>query len=238
MSRIARVEIARFKLELVPDAGRIIFSGLKEFLHKLLLPGLFIAVLAVSRIPGLFPPDFSAVYAFVFCTGVYCRGRLAWWLPLGTLLVTDIVLNVFWYGAGSGEALLLDLWNLLPVYMVYVLILLVGRQFSGRSSFLKLLSGSLLGAVLFYLIANTWAWLEIPAYAKTLAGWIQALWTGLPGLPPTWEFFRNTLLSAGAFTALFVTAEKMAPSESPADKTAGAREPEGQLEAEPEETGA
>jgi len=32
----------------------------------------------------------------------------------------------------------------------------------------------------------------------------SSLTTGLPGLPPTWEFFRNTLLSGGLFTALFV----------------------------------
>jgi hypothetical protein len=48
--------------------------------------------------------------------------------------------------------------------------------------------------------------------------------------------FRNTLMSGGLFTALFVAAEKLtAPAESPADKTAGAREPEGEAEESPEE---
>jgi hypothetical protein len=46
-------------------------------------------------------------------------------------------------------------------------------------------------------------------YAKTLAGWIQALTTGRPGYPPTWEFFRGTLLSGGIFTGLFVGATKL-----------------------------
>jgi hypothetical protein len=49
-------------------------------------------------------------------------------------------------------------------------------------------------------------------YAKTFAGWIQAITTGLPGYPPTWEFFRNTLLSGGLFTGLFVGAMKMTES--------------------------
>jgi hypothetical protein len=46
-------------------------------------------------------------------------------------------------------------------------------------------------------------------YAKTLAGWIQALTTGRPGFPPTWEFFRSTLFSGGIFTGLFVGATKL-----------------------------
>ncbi len=49
----------------------------------------------------------------------------------------------------------------------------------------------------------------------------QALFTGLPGYPPSWEFFRNTLLGGGLFTALFAGAPKVA-EESSADKTAGA----------------
>ena len=89
----------------------------------------------------------------------------------------------------------------------------------------------------FYFITNTASWLNDPAYAKTLAGWIQALTTGLPNYPSTWEFFRNTLLSGGLFTGLFVGAMKLtAPAESPAEKEAGVREPENEnQEAEPEE---
>jgi hypothetical protein len=110
----------------------------------------------------------------------------------------------------------------------------LGRLFSPRTNWWKLLGGGLLGAVLFYFITNTASWLNNPAYAKTLAGWIQALTTGVPNFPSTWEFFRNTLLSGGLFTGLFVAAMKLtAPVESPAEKTAGVREPEN--EAEPEE---
>ncbi len=108
----------------------------------------------------------------------------------------------------------------------------LGKWFGRRASFLKLLLGGLLGAVIFYLVTNTLSWLQDPAYAKTIAGWIQALTTGrLDVQPTTWEMFRNTLLSGGLFTALFVAAEKAtAPAESPADKTAGAREPENETE--------
>jgi hypothetical protein len=46
------------------------------------------------------------------------------------------------------------------------------------------------------------------------------------GYPPTWDFFRNTILSGGLFTALFVAAEKTANAESTADKFAGTEEEE------------
>jgi hypothetical protein len=63
---------------------------------------------------------------------------------------------------------------------------------------------SVLGSVAFYLITNSAAWFVEPGYAKTAAGWWQALTTGLPGYPPTLVFFRNSLLSDVLFTLLFV----------------------------------
>jgi Family of unknown function (DUF6580) len=194
-----------------------------------LLPVLFVAVLAVSRIPNLLPPNFSAIYAFVFCAGVYFRGATAWWLPLGVMAATDILLNIFyWHVPPFGFYLLLN-------YALYAALIGLGKWFGSRAGFFKLLSGGILGAVVFYLATNTLTWLQDPFYAKTIAGWIQSLTTGHPDWhPTTWELFRNTLLSAGIFTALFAGAEKLtAAAESPADKTAGAREDES--ESEPEE---
>lgn len=195
-----------------------------------LLPVLFIAVFAVSRIPGLLPANFSAAYAFAFCAGVYFRGLTAWWLPLATMLATDAGLNLFHYHvAPFGLYLLLN-------YGVYAAIIGLGKWFGRRAPFWKLLLGGLLGAIIFYLVTNTLSWFQDAGYSKTLAGWIQALTVGHPEIhPTTWEFFRNTFLSTGIFTALFVAAEKLtATAESPADKTAGARAPEDQPEGEPE----
>ena len=93
-----------------------------------------------------------------------------------------------------------------------------------------------MGAILFYLVTNTASWLfnpfANPEYAKNFLGWLTALIKGTNGWPQTWEFFRNTLLSGGLFTSLFVAAMK-ATAESPAEKTAGVRDEE--PEAEPEE---
>lgn len=170
------------------------------------MPIALMLVFALTRWPGLWPTElsnFSAAYALAFCAGVYFPRRLVWWLPLGTLLLTDIFLNVFYYRTSAVST------YMAVNYLVYAALIWLGRRHSPRASWWRLLCGGLFGAVLFYLVTNTAAWLQNPGYAKTLAGWIQALTSGIPGLPPTWTFFRNTLLSGGLFTGLFVGAMKL-----------------------------
>ncbi len=173
------------------------------------LPLLLMVVFAFTRWPGLLPPNFSAFYALAFCAGVYFPRRLVWWLPVGTMIVTDLLINLYYYFyLHIASFHLTQLVN----YAVYAIIIWMGARFSARSSWLKLLSGGLAGAVLFYLITNTAAWFFNPfhnlEYTKTLAGWLCALTQGAAGWPHTWEFFLNTLLSGGLFTGLFVGAMK------------------------------
>ena len=204
---------------------------------KLVMPLALMLVFALSRIPGMLPQNFSAAYALVFCAGVYFSGRLAWWLPLTTLLVTDIALDLyyrFYLGWQVFEArqLVYQLFN----YAAYVVLILLGKRFKPSASFLSLLGGGILGAILFYLITNTASWLfnpfQNPEYTKTLVGWLTALTKGTSGWPETWEFFRNTLLSGGLFTGLFVGAMKM----TEASESAREKETEPKPAEEPEET--
>jgi len=217
-------------------------SGVKS---KILLPAIFIGVFAISRIPGLLPSNFSVVYAFAFCAGVFFPKKVVWWLPMATILATDLGLNFYYQSKGYTVWDAPDLANLAFNYAAYAVLLLLGRGFKSETSLIKLVGGGLLGAILFYVITNTASWFfnpfHNPEYTKTIAGWIIALTKGTGGYPTTLEFFRNTLLSGGLFTALFAAAHKLA-AESPADKTAGAREPEaagnkteGETEATPEE---
>ncbi|MEI7533872.1 MAG: DUF6580 family putative transport protein [Verrucomicrobiae bacterium] len=208
--------------------------------RKLLLSAIFVTTFALSRIPGLLPPNFSVAYAFAFCAGVYFSGALAWFLPLGVMLATDISLNCYYASHGVSVWDLADLENLFFNYAAYAVLIFLGRRFKPHSSFIGLLGGGLLGAIIFYFITNTASWLfnpfHNPEYTKTLTGWIIALTKGTGGFPSTWEFFRNTLLSGGLFTALFVAAQKLT-AESPAEKNAGAHEPQAEdnSETEPEE---
>ena len=174
------------------------------------LPVLLLVVFALTRWPGLLPLDFSAAYALMFCAGVYFPRRTAWWLPLATLAATDLALNLYYtltLGFNAFKP------YLLVNYAAYVLLIVLGRRCRPRDSWWKLLTGGVLGAVLFYLVTNTATWLFNPfhnlEYTKNLAGWLIALSKGTAGYPPTWEFFWNTLLSGGLFTGLFAGAMKL-----------------------------
>jgi hypothetical protein len=218
------------------------FAPVKEKWHHW-LPLVFVALFAVSRIPGLLPLNFSAAYAFAFCAGVYFSKKNSWWLPVLVLLATDVGLNFYYSAHGIEVWDPANLKNLFFNYTAYAVLIFIGRRFKPRSSFASLLSGGMLGAILFYLITNTASWFfnpfHNPEYAKTFSGWLIALTKGINGWPTTLEFFRNTLLSGGLFTALFVAAAKLtAPAESPADKTAGARDEEPEAEEKPEEANA
>lgn len=193
------------------------------------LPVVLMFVFALTRIPGLMPPNFSAVYGLLFCAGVYLAGGMAWWLPLSVMAVTDLLLNGYY-----GAPLLAP--EMLGTYGAYAALILLGRRFSPRTPFLGLLGGGLVGAVLFYLVTNTFAWLFDPHYLKTLGGWIQALTVGRPEFPHTWQFFLNTLMSGGLFTGLFAGAMKLTAAREPREETAADPAEDAEpAESEPEE---
>ena len=174
--------------------------------------------------------DFSAAYAVAFCAGLYFPPRLRWVLPLSTVAVMDVLLNVFHYHAPLLEPGIL--FFLGAKLLSFAALIWLGTCFHPKQSWLTLLSGGLLGAVLFYFITNFASWVYDPGYSKTLQGLLQALTSGLPGLPPTWTFFRNTLLSGGLFTGLFCGVMKM--SEAAAETEEDAAE-EAEPEAAPEQ---
>jgi hypothetical protein len=188
---------------------RVLCASLKAK-PKILLPVVLMVVFALSRFPGLLPNNFSAAYALVFCAGVYFPRRLTWWLPITTLAITDILIDLYYQHYYQIDAFKpTQLIN----YLVYALILWLGTRFGPKASWFKLVSGGLLAAIVFYLFTNTASWIfnpfHNPEYTRTLGGWIIALSRGTGGYPQTWEFFRNTLLSSGLFTALFVGAMKL-----------------------------
>lgn len=205
----------------------------------------FMVLFAVTRWPGLLPVNFSAAYALMFCAGVFFRGSMAWWLPLAGMAVTDLALNCYYYFVKGVNAF--QLYQVMN-YAVYAVLIWLGRRFNPRRSLATLVGGALLGAILFYVLTNTAAWLfnpfGNPEYTKNLVGWLTALTSGTKNWPQTWEFFRNTLLSSGLFTALFAAAYKYSANlESAAEKEAanapageGGKSDEGESEETPAES--
>lgn len=144
--------------------------------------------------------NISPVMALAFCGAIYFKDRRLWLVPFIALTLSDLYINWF-YAREYGHE-----WNLsgfLARTACFAAALGIGSWVARRKSWLWLLNGSLLGAILFYLVTNTQSWLADPFYAKTLAGWWQALTVGHPEYPPTIYFFRNTLFGDLLFTGLF-----------------------------------
>ncbi len=144
--------------------------------------------------------NISPVMAIAFCGAVYFRDKRMWAIPFVALMLSDIYINWF-YAKEYGYT-----WPVsgtIARTACFGLALLIGAWVAKRKSWLNLLSGGLLGAIAFYIVTNTQSWAADPFYAKTIAGWWQALTIGHPEYPPTVYFFRNTLFGDLMFTGLF-----------------------------------
>jgi len=167
----------------------------------LLLLGTFFRVLRVEVAPDVLP-NFSPLMAAALCGALFLPGWIGLAVPVVALLLSDVVLNAH-YGAPVLSSQLL--WTL-PCYIVAVAL---GWSLRGRSGLVPVLGGTLAASVFFYVVTNTGSWLGLAAYPQTFAGWLQALTVGLPGYPPTWTFFRNSLAGDLLFAAFFVVVERV-----------------------------
>ena len=187
-------------------------------------------VFAASRLPGMLPQNFSAAHALLFCAAFWLPGWMGWVLPLATIIVTDILLNLFHYNMSVMVPELVVNWMILALFVV------LAKWLAGRRSIGRVFLGTLIGALLFYLVSNTVSWMVNPAYAKTIAGWVQAMTVGLPGFPPTWLFGLKSLLGTGLFTGLFAGAMKWSEAidDAPEPETDDEEETEAPPEPSPE----
>lgn len=172
---------------------------------------LALVVLAAGwRVLAIYAPalsNFAPLMALTFCGAVYFRDKRLWAVPFVALVLSDLYLD-YYYATTFHEH-----WNwpsVLVRAVCFAAAIPIGRFIAQRKSWLTLLGGTLGGSLLFYLATNTDAWLRDPYYAKTFAGWFQALTLGRPEFPSTLFFFRNTLASDLLFTGLFALAMEYA----------------------------
>ena len=170
---------------------------------------MFLAVLmlilaAGYRVVAAWEPslaNFAPLMALTFCAGVYFRDRRLWLVPFLALVASDLYLDHY-YATQFGYN-----WNVAGAVvraLCFGAALLLGRVVAQHKSWLNLYAGTLGGAVFFYLVTNTQSWASDLGYAKSAAGWWQAMTVGHPQFAPTLFFFRNSLASDLFFTAAFV----------------------------------
>lgn len=162
--------------------------------------------------------NFAPVAAVALCGAVYLPRRVAALLPLAMLLISDVILNVFHYHQP------LFTFDILPRYAALALISALGFALRSRARLPELVGASIVGSVLFYVITNSGSWLADPGYTKDFTGWMQSLSSGLPGFPPTWWFYRQTLVGDVCFTLLFVGCMALQSRKQPAPQRAPSEE--------------
>ncbi|MDP3069619.1 MAG: hypothetical protein Q8N18_04990 [Opitutaceae bacterium] len=176
-----------------------------------LVVSLLVLVFAAGwRIAAVHAPalsNFAPLMALTFCAAVYVRDKRLWLVPFAALLLSDVYLD-YYHATTFGETWS---WPSMAVRVAcFAIALPIGSWVAQHKGWLTLLGGTLGGALFFYVATNTDAWVRDPLYAKTLAGWVQALTVGRPEFPPTIWFFRNTLASDLIFTAVFAGAMELA----------------------------
>lgn len=118
------------------------------------------------------PMNFTPVLAVALFSGTYLNKRYALILPLAVMFITDVMI-------GFHETM--------PVtWLCMACIGAIGFWVRKNASIVRVIAGSVLGAVLFFVVTNFAAWFYL--YEQTWAGLAQCYIAALP-------FFRNTFLS-------------------------------------------
>ena len=129
----------------------------------------------VPHLPNMVPVAAIAIFA-----GAYLDKRIAPWLPLAIMVLSDLVIGMhrtvfFTWGA-------------------FLLIGFMATWLKDHRSLRNVFAASILSAVLFFAISNFGAWLVMGEYPLNLTGFVTCYVRAIP-------FFRNTLVSnvAGTF---------------------------------------
>jgi hypothetical protein len=143
------------------------------------------------------PANLAPVGAIALFGGATLPKKLAWWLPLAIMLLSDIYLG-FYHG-------------IVFTWAAFLLVGLYGMGLRSRSNWFVVPFGALGSAVIFFTVSNFGVWAQGQLYAHTWNGLVQCYAMALP-------FFRNTFL--GDFTyawllfGLYAAALKLAANRS------------------------
>jgi hypothetical protein len=106
------------------------------------LPVALLVIFAMTRIPWLMPPNFSAVYAIAFCAGVYFPGRQAWWVPFTLIFASDCLLDLhYWIDLGINPFGISMLLSRMANYAAFAAIIALGRCFKTSTPWVALVGG-------------------------------------------------------------------------------------------------
>lgn len=129
-------------------------------------------------------PNFTPVLSLAFLAGMYLKGRQAVLVPLALMVISDFFIGFY------GREMFL-------VWGSIILISILGIWLKERKSLVNVLSGSIISAVIFFIVTNFGSWLAL--YPHTIDGLRQCYILAIP-------FFRSTFVSTMAYSVVFYVA--------------------------------
>ncbi len=164
------------------------------------LAAIFIVAASIFRLLP-HPPNATPVAAMALVGGIYIsRKYLAILLPILALFIGDLILNntinrPFFEGTGF---IVFDEY-MITNYLAFIVTVGIGFLLVQKTSFQKILFGTLFSSIGFFVITNLGTWMTSVIYPKNFVGLSACFTAAIP-------FFRNTLLSNAIFISLFVLA--------------------------------
>ncbi|MFN3556379.1 MAG: DUF6580 family putative transport protein [Bacteroidales bacterium] len=149
---------------------------------KVLVVAGIIAFAAIMRLVPHYP-NFTPIAAIALFGGAHLgRKWLAFFVPLFALFVSDLILGFHSF--------------MIPVYVSFALVVLLGNLVGKNIRVSTVLGGSLGASLLFFLITNFAVWAGSPYYPQTFAGLIQSYTMAIP-------FFHTSILGDLFYSTLF-----------------------------------
>ena len=172
--------------------------------HRFVFIASLILLATVTRLMP-HPPNVSPMSAVALFGGaVFLRKRWAFLVCFAALLLSDIALYSLVYQEWIGGMML----TIIPVYLSFALIVLMGSWLKERRKIVPILGTTIASSLLFFLVTNFGSWAFFEMYPKTLSGLLTCYTAGIP-------FYQNTFLGdlffSGALFGCFALAENSLP---------------------------
>ncbi|CAI8241765.1 MAG: Uncharacterised protein [Bacteroidia bacterium] len=153
----------------------------------IVLSSIILVLIAMRSIFNI--PNFNPIGAIALMGGIlFHKKTTAFLVTIGALFLGDIIL-------GLSSPIYMDYMfstTFLFVYVAFLLMILLGTALKNRASLMTISLGSVVSAILFFLITNAGSWLALN-YDRSLSGLMSAYSAGIP-------FFRATLVSQLLFS--------------------------------------
>ena len=153
----------------------------------IILTSIIVALITIRVIFNI--PNFNPIGAIALMVGILFQKRsTAFLITLGALFLGDFMLGL------SSPTYMEYMFSttFLFVYISFIFIIMLGMALKNRASLLSVIAGSILSAIIFFLITNAGSWLALD-YSKSFSGLMSSYAAGIP-------FFRATLVSQLLFS--------------------------------------